>query len=108
MSPTKSSKKKQSRRARRKFTPEFKADVVRLCQSEGETIAGVSKRLDLTETSVQAWMQQAEVDAAGGTADALTTAERDELQHLRRENRRLMMEREILKKAATFFAKESS
>ena len=108
MSPTKSSKKKQSRRARRTFTPEFKAEVVKLCQTEGETISGVSKRLDLTETAVRAWVQQAEVDAAGGTSDALTTAEREELQHLRRENRRLTMEREILKKAATFFAKESS
>jgi transposase len=53
-------------------------------------------------------VKQAEVDDAGGTADALSTAEREELQRLRRENKRLQMERDILKKAATFFAKESS
>lgn len=108
MSSTKPSKKKPSPRPRRRFTPEFKAEVVRLCRTEGEKVSDVCRRLDLTETAVYAWIRQADVDAAGGTADALTTAEREELQHLRRENRRLQMEREILKKAAAFFAKESS
>ena len=105
MSSSKSSKK---RRARRKFTPEFKAEVVRLCQVPGETIRGVSERLELTETAVRSWVNQADVDAGGGTPDALTSAEREELLQLRRENKRLQMEREILKKAATFFAKENS
>ena len=91
--------KKQSR-VRRKFTPEFKAEVVRLCRTSGESVGEVCKRLDLTETAVRRWVEQSDVDGAGGTADALTTAEREELQRLRRENKRLQMEREILKKAA--------
>jgi transposase-like protein len=106
MSGSKSSKK--NRRARRHFTPEFKADVVRLCREGGESVGAVSRRLDLTETAVREWVRQAEVDAAGGTSDALTTVEREELHRLRRENKRLQMEREILKKAAAFFAKENS
>lgn len=106
MSSSKSSKKK--RRARRQFNPQFKSEVVRLCQSPGETIQSVCKRLDLTETAVRNWVHQAEVDTVGGTPDALTTDERDELIRLRRENKRLQMEREILKKATAFFAKEGS
>jgi transposase len=99
---------KKQRRAKRNFTAEFKADVVRLCREGGEKPKDVCERLGLTESAVRNWVKQAEVDDAGGTADALSTAEREELQRLRRENKRLQMERDILKKAATFFAKESS
>lgn len=106
MSASKRSKKQ--RRPRRKFTREFKAEVVKLCRSGGESIGEVCKRLDLTETAVRRWVEQAQVDEVGGTSDALTSAEREELQQLRRENKRLQMEREILKKAAAFFAKENS
>jgi transposase len=77
--------------ARRKFTAEYKAEVVRLVRDGGKTIGQVPRDLDLT--------------AMG--AGALTTAERAELVALRREARQLRMEREILKKAAAFFAKES-
>lgn len=97
---------KKQRRPRRKFTAEFKADVVRLCQSE--SIVDVARRLDLTETAVRAWVKQAGVDSQGGTPDTLTTTEREELARLRRENKRLTMERDILKKATAFFAKEGS
>jgi transposase-like protein len=106
MSSSKSSKKK--RRARRTFTPAFKMEVVRLCQATGESIQSVSKRLDLTETAVRSWVNQAESAAVGGSSDVLTTAEHEELLRLRRENKRLLMERDILKKAAAFFAKEGS
>jgi transposase len=99
---------KKQRRARRVFTPEFKADVVRLCRDGGEKPNVVSNRLGLTESSVRNWVKQAEVNAVGGTAEAMTTAEREELQHLRRETKRLQMERDILKKAVTFFAKDNS
>lgn len=102
-----SSSRKQKRK-RRNFTPEYKADVVRLCRSGTESIAEVSRRLELTETTVRNWVRQAEVDEAGGTQEALTTREREELMQLRRDVKRLKMEREILKKAAAFFAKESS
>lgn len=108
MGSKKNKKNKKQRRPRRKFTDEFRADVVRLCQSEGESIAEVAKRLDLTESAVRGWVKKAEQEALDGSeGPALTTSEKEELQRLRRENKQLKMEREILKKAATFFAKES-
>jgi len=96
------------RRKRRKFTDEFKSETVRLVQAGGKSIASVARDLDLTESAVRKWVKQAEIDAGRGPVGALTTAEREELERLRRENRRLQMEREILKKATAFFAKESS
>ncbi|MCP4244893.1 MAG: IS3 family transposase [bacterium] len=99
MSSKKRPRKTKTRRKRRQFTPEFKADVVRLCQSGTESIGEVCRRLELTETAVRRWVKQAEVDEVGGTPEALSTSEREELARLRRENRRLKMEREILKKA---------
>jgi transposase len=99
--------KKKQRRKRRVFTPEFRAEAVRLCKLGDRTIAQVSKDLDLTENSLREWVKRADIDAGKGPPDALTTAERDELTRLRRENRRLAQERDILKAAATFFAKES-
>ena len=109
MASKKNKKNKKQRRPRRKFTDEFRADVVRLCQSEGESISEVSKRLDLTESAVRGWVTRAEqVAAAGGDLPTVTASENQELQRLRRENKQLKMEREILKKAAMFFAKEST
>ena len=91
-------------RARRRFSAEFKAETVELVRSSGKTVGQVCRDLDLTETAVRRWVQQAEIDA--GKRPGLTTAERAELSELRRENRVLREEREILKKAAAFFAKE--
>ena len=96
-----------ARRKRRKFTPEFKAEVVELCRRGDRSIGQVSRDLKLTETSVRAWVKQAEVDRGEGPTGALTTEEREELRRLRRENRQLREDREILKKAAAFFAKEN-
>ncbi len=96
-----------AKRKRRHFTAEYKADVVKLIVDGGRSIGTVARELDLTETCVRAWVTQAQVDVGKGTPGALTTNERDELQRLRRENKQLQMEREILKKAAAFFAKES-
>ena len=95
------------KRARRKFTAEYKAEVVRLVRDGGKTITQVSRELDLTESAVRQWVSQSAIDAGGGGTGALTTAERAELVALRREARTLRMEREILKKAAAFFAKEN-
>jgi transposase len=95
-----------SRRKRRKFTAQFKADAVKLVQS-GRSIMDVVRELDLTDTALREWVKRAEIDAGDGPPGALTTAERDELTRLRRENKRLQLERDILKAAATFFAKES-
>ena len=93
-------------RARRTYTAEFKAETVALIRSSGRSIGQVCRDLDLTETAVRRWVQQAEVDA--GRRPGLTTAEREELARLRRENLVLREEREILKKAAAFFAKETT
>jgi len=95
------------KRARRKFTAEYKAEVVRLVLDGGKTVGQVSRDLDLTESAVRNWVKQARIDAGQGAPGALTTAERAELVALRREAKQLRMEREILKKAAAFFAKES-
>ena len=91
----------------KRYPPEFKAEAVRLIQEEDMTQAQVSRDLGVSETSLSRWLARAEVDAGRGPKGALTTDERAELRNLRRENRRLRMEREILKKAAAFFAKES-
>lgn len=92
---------------RRKFTAEYKAEVVRLVRSGGKTIGQVSKDLGLTESAVRNWVTQAAIDRGDGPEGALTTEERQELTQLRREVRQLRMDREILKKAAAFFAKEN-
>jgi len=95
------------KRKRRTFSPEFKAKAVGLCQTGQRSIGQVAKDLDLTETALRRWVSQSEVDAGNGPAGALTTEEKEELSRLRRENRQLRQERDILKAAATFFAKES-
>jgi transposase-like protein len=95
------------KRKRRSFTREFKAEAVRLCRVGDRTIGQIARELDLTETALRAWVRQVDVDGGQGPEGALTTAEREELGRLRREVKRLEMEREILKKATAFFAKES-
>jgi transposase len=93
-------------RLRRSFTPEFEAHSVELVRTSGKSVGEICRDLDLTETAVRRWVAQADVDA--GRRDGLTTAEREELARLRRENRVLRDERDILKKAAAFFAKETT
>ena len=95
------------KRKRRSFTKKYKAEVVDLVRKSGKSIGGIAKELGLTETAVRAWVRQAKVDAGRGPAGALTTEEREELGKLRKRVKTLEMEREILKKATAFFAKES-
>ena len=97
-----------TRRPRRKFTPEYRAEVVRLVRTSGKSAGQIARELDLTETSVRAWLAQADIDAGKVRNGELTTAEREELARLRRQVRTLEMEREILKKATAFFAKETT
>jgi transposase len=97
---------KKRSRPRRAFMPEFKAEIVELCQRGDRTIGQVSKDFDLTETAVRAWVKQAELDA-GTRSDGLSSDERAELAQLRRENRRLREDVDILKRATAFFAKET-
>ena len=101
-------KHSKPKRAHRRFTPEYKAGVVRLVLTEHKTMAEVARDLDLTPSSVERWIRQAKADAGQGPPGVLTTAEKEELVQLRREVRQLRMEREILKKAAAFFAKENA
>ncbi len=96
------------RRKRRSFTPEFRAEAVRLVREGSKSLPQVAKDLDLTESALRNQVNQADVDEGKGPAGALTSAEREELVRLRKENRQLQMERDFLKKAAAFFAKEGS
>ena len=96
-----------TKRKRRQFTPEFKADAVTLVRAGGRSIAQTARDLDLTETALREWVRRAEIEAGEGPPGALSQAEREELVRLRRENKRLQMERDILKKATAFFVKES-
>ena len=92
--------------SRRQFTDEFKASAVRLVLDEGKTVGAAARDLDLTETALREWVKRARADRTHGRT-GLTTAEREELARLRKENRILQEERDILKKAAAFFAKQS-
>lgn len=96
-----------AKRQRRKFTDEYKAEAVRLVVEENMSVTQAARDLGLTESSLRNWVKQAKVDEGKGPAGAPTSSELEELRRLRRENRQLRMEREILKKAAAFFAKEN-
>ena len=97
---------KKRSRPRRAFTPQFKAELVELCQRGDRTINQVTEDFDLTETAVRQWVKQAELDA-GTRSDGLTSDERAELSRLRQENRRLQQDVDILKRATAFFVRET-
>jgi len=99
--------REETKRIRRVHTREFKVETVALVRA-GRSAAQVARDLGLADSLVHGWLRQAQVDEGKGPTGALTTAEKEELSHLRREVKVLRMEREILKKAATFFAKESA
>ena len=95
----------QRKRPRRSFSDEYKAEVVELCRTSGKSIAEVSQDLGLTVSAVRRWVAQADIDA--GRRPGVTTDEHEELVQLRKENRVLREERDILKRATAFFAKET-
>ncbi|HEY6429812.1 MAG TPA: transposase [Acidimicrobiales bacterium] len=95
----------QRKRLRRSFSDEYKAEVVDLCRSSGKTISEVSRDLGLTVSAVRRWVAQADIDA--GRRAGMTSDEHSELVQLRKENRVLREERDILKRATAFFAKET-
>jgi transposase len=97
---------RKQRRTRRSFSDEFKASAAQRVLEGGKTIPQVARDLDLTESALRAWVEQTRTDAGKGKPGALTSSEREELTRLRKEVRELRMDREILKKAAAFFAKE--
>lgn len=87
------------------YPPEFKAGAVRLVGSSERSVAALAKDLGVADQTLRNWLRRAETD--GGAGEELTQDEREELRHLRREVRTLRQERELLKKAAAFFARES-
>jgi transposase len=95
----------KGQRQRRYFSPEFKAETVELIRSSGRSVPDICRELGLTETTVRKWVRQDRVDA--GEVEGIASGEREELARLRAENRTLRMERDLLKKAAAFFAKDS-
>lgn len=96
----------RSRRARRRFTEEFKQQAVRLVLDEGKSVAAVARELDLVPSALGLWVKQGQADRSKGRT-GLTTAEREELGRLRKALRIAEEERDILKKATAFFAKQS-
>jgi transposase len=92
-------------RAKPQYPPQFKAEAVQLVQSSGRSISQIAKDLGVSGTSLRNWVKQAQIDQ--GEREGLTTEEREELRRLRRENRVLKQERDFLKKAAAFFAREN-
>jgi transposase len=92
-----------TKRHRRAFSPEFKAEVVALCHQPGKNVASVARELNLTETAVRRWVNQAEVDA--GQRPGTTSAEAEEVARLRKQLREVTEERDILARAVSFFAK---
>ena len=92
-------------RRRRLFTPEFKAEIVERCRQGDRSIAQVAKDFNLVESAVRRWVEQADIDS--GQRDGLTSGDRQELQELRRENRRLQSDVDLLKRAMAFFVKET-
>jgi|SRR5579871_1326715 len=98
----------KQKRQRRRFTDEFKAGAVSLVLDKGKRISEVAKDLDLTPSALGHWVEQARADRGTSSRGTLTTEEKEELAKLRKEVRELRLEREILKKAAAFFAKENA
>jgi transposase len=90
---------------RRRFSREFKVSAVKLVQEQGYTIVEAAKSLGVDANSLRGWLKKFSSEA-GGPANS-QTALRAELRRLREENKRLLMEREILKKATAFFAKQA-
>lgn len=87
------------------YPPEFRREALELLKVSGKSIAQVAKDLGCSEQTLQSWRRQAQIDE--GEREGLSSSEREELLRLRRENRTLQMEKEILRKAAVFFAKET-
>ena len=100
-------KERRAARVRRQYTDEFKAGAVRLVLEEGKKLADVARDLDLTPSALGGWVKHARADRSGGKT-GFTTDERAEFAAMRKELRVVKMERDILKKAVAFFAKESA
>ena len=96
----------QTQRTRRKFSDEFKRDAVEIVRSSDKPIAEVARELGIYDSSLGNWVKQDQIDR--GEREGLSSDEQQELLELRRENDRLRMERELLKRAVAFWVKESN
>ena len=96
-----------SKRARRSFTAEFKAEAVALVRASGKSVLQVANDLDLTETALREWVARSKKGVPLVGKSEVSLSERAELDGLRKEVRVLRMERDFLRRAAAFFAKES-
>ena len=97
-----------TKKPRRQFTDEQKSEAVKIVEQSGKPISQVAREMGLTESALRKWVNQSKIDIQGGGQGELTSVERKELNALRRDLKRVQMERDFLKKAATFFARESS
>ncbi len=95
-------------RERARYTPEYKAEAVRLALASGKAIGEVSGDIGVSTSALRLWIKQRETDEGRGPAGALKSEEREELVRLRRELRQVKLERDFLKKASAFFARENS
>jgi transposase len=89
------------------FTAEYRAEVVNLVRKGDKGVPQLARDLGISETALRRWVKVAEVDSGNSPTGALTTEERAELARVRRELAQVKMERDFLKKAAAFFAKET-
>ena len=96
-----------TKRVKRQFSREFRAEVVKLVLDGGQTASQVARAHDLSPSLVAGWVKQARVDLGEGAPGALTSAEREELSKARRDLRELRRENEFLKKTATWFASQN-
>lgn len=100
--------KRHSKKVRRSFSDEYKAEVVEMIRLGDQSVAQVCRNLDLSDSMVRRWIRDTEVKKPSDGNGSAEESDADELRRLRREVKQLKMEREILKKAAAFFAKEST
>jgi transposase len=91
----------------KRYTEEFKRDAIALVDSSDKTVTAVARELGISSESLRGWYRKAKTDRGEGTPGELTSAEREELKRLRKENREQQQTIEILKKATAFFAKEN-
>ena len=99
---------KKSKKPVRRQSPEFKAEVVALIRNGGKTVSETARDFGLADSLIRGWIAQSETSGAVPVMPTLSASEKEEHAHLRREVKTLCMEREILKRAATFFAKENA
>jgi transposase-like protein len=96
-----------TRRKRRKFSTEYKTEMVETWRKSGLSMCAFAKQIDVAESVFRSWVNEANAQKTGITKGGLTLREREELNKLRRKVKTLEMERDILKKATAFFARES-